>query len=109
MENPLTWWAKHHKPATLMCVNRSYHILRLATQWKIPYIIYNGMTSAGKLSRKTGGWGSTSRKTASAGKNCISRKTGGWGYTIDFSLIQAGLPIESEGGRLLGRYFAVCH
>ena len=29
--------------------------------------------------------------------------------TIEFSLIQARLPIESEGDRLLGQYFTVCH
>ena len=29
--------------------------------------------------------------------------------TIDFSLIQARLPIESQGGWLSGRYFTVCH
>ena len=29
-------------------------------------------------------------------------------YYCDFSLIQARLPIESEGGRLSGRYFTEC-
>ena len=29
--------------------------------------------------------------------------------TIEFSLIQARLPIKSEGGQLSGQYFNVCH